>query len=147
MRKGIYKFQLTAEKIADRKEKYSIKNPSRAVEFLRKRAGNLLVQEKFWVIALSEANKIIGFAELCKGGVSHSTVDVKLIFSFLLQIPSCTSFIAVHNHPSGNVRPSVNDEKLTERIKQAAEIMGFRFLDHIIISGQLPLPHGRGLRK
>jgi len=70
-----------------------------------------------------------------KGGVSETTVDPKIILKFALD-KLASSIILVHNHPSGNPRPSMADDKITHKLKQACDNMDIQFLDHIIVAAE-----------
>ena len=89
-------------------------------------------QESFWLIMLNRRNKVIRNECIALGGVTSSTVDFKILFRRLIQ-HNATSFIAIHNHPSGDSTPSKEDIILSKKLKEAANLIGFDFLDHIII--------------
>ena len=89
-------------------------------------------QESFWVLGMNAGNQEILNECLFKGGMVITTVDVRIVFKRLL-MAGCVSFIVIHNHPAGDVKPSVADEKITQRLKEGADILGLYFLDHIII--------------
>jgi DNA repair protein RadC len=91
-----------------------------------------LAHEQFWIILLNRAHKILHLTPISKGGISATVVDPKLIFSVALEWKA-SSIILVHNHPSGNITPSENDKKLTDKIKQAARFLEITVLDHLII--------------
>lgn len=90
-------------------------------------------QEHFCVIALNNSNRVLIACELFKGGTDSTIADVKIICKLLLQFGS-KSCILVYNHPSGNLKPSEIDFKLTERIKQALVLLDMRLQDHLIVS-------------
>jgi DNA repair protein RadC len=92
-----------------------------------------LLHEEFWVIYLNRNNRIIKSENLSKGGVAGTVVDQKIIFKRALQLLA-SSIVLAHNHPSGNLRPSQEDLKITKKIKAGAEILGLKVLDHLIIS-------------
>jgi len=91
-----------------------------------------LPQEEFWVIHLSRANRIIGRDCVSRGGTSQTVVDIKLVMKKALENLS-SSLIFVHNHPSGNLRPSPCDDELTYRLREAAKLFDIKVLDHLII--------------
>ena len=91
-------------------------------------------QESFWVIGLNNANKVILKDCLFLGGLNCSIVDVKLIFRRLLKA-GASGFLCVHNHPGGNIHPSTEDDRVTEKIKETGKIIGLPLLDHIIVGG------------
>ncbi len=99
---------------------------------LMRHALERLEYEQFWVLHLNRANRLMAKECLSKGGTASTVVDVKLLMKRAVDKLS-TSLILVHNHPSGNLRPSPEDDRLTERIKKAAAILDIRVLDHVII--------------
>jgi DNA repair protein RadC len=92
-----------------------------------------LPHEEFWVLFLNNSNKVISKSQLSKGGISGTIVDTRLVFKLALE-SSATSLILCHNHPSGNVKPSDSDIKITKRLKIAGESLDVQVLDHLIIT-------------
>ncbi|HUW05392.1 MAG TPA: DNA repair protein RadC [Williamwhitmania sp.] len=90
--------------------------------------------EEFWVLLLNRANKIIGRERTSMGGVSGTVVDLKLILKRGLEVLA-SSIILCHNHPSGNNKPSDHDKQITQKVKQACELLDISLLDHIIVAG------------
>jgi len=93
-----------------------------------------LPHEEFWVLYLNQATKIIRTEQLSKGGISTTTVDVRLAFRKALEL-SATSMILCHNHPTENLVPSESDKRLTQKFQKAGENLDIRVLDHIIVGG------------
>lgn len=93
----------------------------------------LLNTEEFWVMHLSRANRVITCDRISRGGTAATVVEPKLVLKSAVDRLS-SSIILVHNHPSGNLRPSPQDDALTSKIKKGAEILEIRVLDHVIIS-------------
>jgi DNA repair protein RadC len=91
--------------------------------------------EEVKLMLLNRANKVLGIANLSKGGTSGSVIDIKVLFQYVIK-SNASSFIIAHNHPSGNLIASENDKNITKTIKDAAAIMSVSFLDHIIITPQ-----------
>ena len=89
--------------------------------------------EQFKVILMNKANRVLGIYELSTGGVSSTVVDTKLVFIAALKANSC-NIILSHNHPSGNLKPSRQDEELTAKIKEAGKFLDIQVSDHIIVS-------------
>jgi DNA repair protein RadC len=85
------------------------------------------------VIYLNRASNSIGWQKISQGGITGTVVDVRMILATALKCGS-TSLILSHNHPSGNLFPSGNDDKLTKQIKNACDIMEIKLLDHLIIT-------------
>jgi DNA repair protein RadC len=90
--------------------------------------------EEFWVIYLRQNNTIIKMQQQSKGGISGTIVDVRLILKDAI-LNKASTIILCHNHPSGELNPSEADKQITYKIKQSAQIMDIRILDHIIIGG------------
>jgi DNA repair protein RadC len=91
--------------------------------------------EQFKVLFLNKANKVLGVFEVSTGGVTGTVADPKLIFVAALKANAC-SIIISHNHPSGNLKPSEPDERLTEKIKQAGQLLDIKLIDHIIVTSE-----------
>ncbi len=92
----------------------------------------LLEQEVFVVMYLNRAHHIQGIHEIARGGISSAMVDLRLLFKPAIVYPS-ESIIVAHNHPSGVLRPSPEDFKLTERVVELAQMLGICVLDHLIV--------------
>lgn len=92
----------------------------------------LLEQEVFIVMYLNRAHHIQGIHEIARGGISSAMVDLRMLFKPAIVYPS-ESIIVAHNHPSGVLRPSPEDLKLTERVVELAQMLGICVLDHLII--------------
>ena len=91
-----------------------------------------LPHEEFWILMLDKGNRIIGKDLIGRGGVSATIADPKIIFQAALR-SLASSIILFHNHPSGNLKPSQSDIRLTKRIKQSADLLEITVLDHIIV--------------
>ncbi|MEI6817930.1 MAG: DNA repair protein RadC [Bacteroidota bacterium] len=89
--------------------------------------------EEFWILLLNRSNKIIEKKQVSSGGVSGTVVDPKMLFRIAIQLLA-SSMILCHNHPSGNIKPSEADIKLTKQIKEAGKFLEIPVLDHIIIT-------------
>src|ERR1700688_4045524 len=90
-----------------------------------------LIHEEFWVLLTGRSQKVLGKELISKGGLSEVLVDIKIIFSMALQHQASNIFL-IHNHPSGNLKPSQQDINLTKRIIDASKILDINILDHII---------------
>lgn len=111
----------------------SLSDPQTIVAMLNSCYGlNRLAEEHVCIIALSTKSKPLGVFEVSHGSVNASLCNPREIFIRLL-LSGASSFVLSHNHPSGDCTPSKEDIKMTRRIKEAADIMGIYFLDHIII--------------
>ncbi|MRX38823.1 DNA repair protein RadC [Flavobacterium sp. LC2016-23] len=92
-----------------------------------------LPHEEFWVLFLNNSNKVISKSQLSKGGISGTIVDVRLVFKLALEI-NATGLILCHNHPSGALKPSDADIKITKKLKWAGDSLDVKVLDHLIIT-------------
>jgi len=88
--------------------------------------------EVFAVIFLNIANKIMHYEVISEGGITGTVADPRIILKKALQ-HDAVNLILCHNHPSGNIKPSRQDEALTQKIKEAAAYMEIRLMDHIIV--------------
>ena len=89
--------------------------------------------EVFAVVFLNRANKINHFEIISKGGITGTVADPRIILKKALE-EDATSIVLCHNHPSGNLQPSRADEELTRKIKEAANYLDIKIIDHIIVS-------------
>ena len=98
--------------------------------------------EEFKILLMNRSNAVLGLLPVSKGGISGTVTDVRIILQAALK-SNASGLIVCHNHPSGNLKPSDSDIRLTSRLKQAAELMDMRLLDHLIItdSGYMSFAH------
>jgi len=92
-----------------------------------------LSHEEFWVLILNRSNRVIGNIRISQGGISGTVIDVRLILKNALD-RLASSLVLCHNHPSGNLKPSDADIKITTKISDASRTMDIQLLDHIIIA-------------
>ena len=92
-------------------------------------------QECFVVLTLDGANRLIDNAIIFQGTLTESLVHPREIFAKAIE-DRAASIVLAHNHPSGNVEPSFEDEQVTEKLKSAGELLGIRVLDHLIVTKQ-----------
>lgn len=96
---------------------------------------NGLKVEEAWVIFMNQAAKVIRKQRISIGGLASTQVDVRVIMKEAL-LCGATAFFLVHNHPSGNIKPSLDDDRLTGALVEAGRMMNIRALDHIIIGNK-----------
>lgn len=89
--------------------------------------------EEFKILLLDRNNRCMGIVPISKGGISSTVVDAKLLFAAALKARAC-AIILGHNHPSGNLKASVQDKSLTEKLSKAGHVLDMPILDHIIIA-------------
>lgn len=92
---------------------------------------NFLEQAK--MILLNRNNRVLGIVDLSKGGGSSTVMDTRVVFAIALK-STATSIILAHNHPSGNLRPSSDDVRITKKLKEAAKLLDIELHDHLIIT-------------
>jgi DNA repair protein RadC len=97
--------------------------------------GKIEMVEEFKVLLLNRANKVLGVYEASSGGITGTVADPRLILAAALKANAC-SIIISHNHPSGSLKPSKDDDQLTQKIKYAAQFHDIKLLDHIIITAE-----------
>ena len=88
-----------------------------------------------WKIRLDRSNQLLGYYTISEGGITETMADVRMILQGAL-LTNATGIILAHNHPSGSVRPGKEDDRVTKRIAEAAEIMNIRVNDHIILTSE-----------
>lgn len=122
------------------------KAPSRAVERPVVRDSNeahdlarslwpddMDVRERFIVMYFNRANRFVGYYRVSAGGASGTVVDVKLVARGAIE-RLASAMMLVHNHPSGNLRPSSDDMNITDKINTMCKYMDVSLLDHLILS-------------
>ena len=95
--------------------------------------GRIAFLEEFKVILLNRSNHVLGIVDISMGGVSGTYVDPKVVFAVALKGNS-SGIILTHNHPSGSIRPSEADIKLTKRLVECGKLLDINVWDHIILS-------------
>lgn len=89
-------------------------------------------QEEFWVLMLARNNAIKCGECVGIGSTNATIVDVKVILKKAID-NLAEGMILIHNHPSGNLTPSPQDDSITHKIKSAAALMDIKVLDHLIV--------------
>jgi len=103
-----------------------------AFELLRPIIGELQ-HEEFWILYLNNSNKVLQSAQLSKGGLTGTLVDVRIVMKEALQL-GAVALVLAHNHPSGTLKPSNADLEVTQKLKSASEALDIKVLDHLIIT-------------
>jgi len=122
--------RLNAESV----QKQAIKGSHEVAQYLNEKFKDL-TYEVFAVIFLNQANKIIHFEVISKGGITGTVADPRIILRLALEF-GAVSIILCHNHPSGNLNPSNADKAITKKIGDAGSLMDIKLLDHIIVSDE-----------
>ena len=88
--------------------------------------------EEFKILLMNRSNSVLGIMEVSKGGISGTVTDVRLVFQAAIKA-NASGIICCHNHPSGNLNPSESDTRLTQKLKEAGNLMDIQLLDHLIL--------------
>ncbi|MCQ2317019.1 MAG: DNA repair protein RadC [Bacteroidales bacterium] len=118
-------------RFAEAAQKVRINNSLEAFEYFYSRMSDLS-HEQFWVLLLSSSNEVMKMERIGVGGLNSTVADPKIIFGAAIE-NHAAALMLCHNHPSGNVRPSTDDRKLTEKIVNGGKLLDIKVLDHIII--------------
>lgn len=103
-------------------------------DFMKKIYGNeILIYESSYILMCNSQLQIIGYGLISKGDSKCTCVDVKTICKFCVDT-MCVAAIFVHNHPSGDLRPSRHDDDITKRIKESLNIFGIKLIDSVIVT-------------
>lgn len=95
-----------------------------------------LPHEELWVVFVNRTGKVISKQRISQGGLSGTTADVRIILKAAIE-SLASGILLFHNHPSGNLKASEQDDSLTEKLKKAASFLDINLLDHIIIADTL----------
>ncbi|MBP3767098.1 MAG: DNA repair protein RadC [Prevotella sp.] len=124
-------------------ERPDLGTATRMYNYLHTHMQDLDVEEA-WLLLMNQNFRLIKSLRLSHGGITETAVDVRLIIKEAV-LCNATILALAHNHPSGSIRPSADDNRLTERVKKACEVMRIRFADHIIVTdGQYYSYHEQG---
>jgi len=94
---------------------------------------DLSIYESFFILLLNRSNTIQSGVKISQGGTSGTVIDFKIIAKFAIESLS-HGIILVHNHPSGNLTPSEEDKRITEKTKQGLKLFDIQVLDHLILT-------------
>ena len=112
-------------------ERLKIETSKDLYRLMKPKLGHL-PHEEFWVAAINRASRIIATRRISAGGITETTADVRIMLQFVLEMQA-PAMAVFHNHPSGNLRPSEADIKLTKKLSQAGAWMNIVLIDHLII--------------
>lgn len=117
-------------------KKVKVKNSEDSASVFRQifNSDTIEYSEEFCVLFLNSANTTIGWSKLSSGGMTSTVVDVRVLLTQAL-LCGAVALMVAHNHPSGQLVPSNDDERVTRRIAAGCEAIGVQFLEHIILSG------------
>lgn len=130
---NVSEIEITYKTKIDKKDRKRITSSKDAYNLLKQVYNSDTVDyvENFYILILNRANEAIGVKQISQGGVSGTVADPKVIFQTALKA-NASAIILSHNHPSGNLTPSSEDIKLTEKLKGGGKFLDISILDHII---------------
>jgi len=94
-----------------------------------------LPHEEFWILLLRRSNHVLAEIKISSGGLAGTVADPKMIFGRALALRAA-AIVLIHNHPSGNPKPSTSDKSLTNNMREAGKFLDLPVLDHIIVAGK-----------
>jgi DNA repair protein RadC len=89
--------------------------------------------EEFKILLMNRSNAVLGILDISKGGISGTVTDVRVVYLAAIKA-NASGIICAHNHPSGNLNPSESDTRLTQKLKEAGNLMDIQLLDHLILT-------------
>jgi DNA repair protein RadC len=96
-------------------------------------SDTLELREEAICLYLNRANHLLGWYRISSGGITGTVIDIRLILSVALKT-AASALVLAHNHPSGNLVPSLQDREVTQKLKEASRLMDIQLLDHLILS-------------
>jgi DNA repair protein RadC len=116
-------------------ERPDLGSATRLYNYMHPKMQDLDVEE-FWLLLMNQSCRLIKDVRIAHGGITEVSVDVRILMREAV-LCNATMMAVCHNHPSGSIRPSRQDDELTKRIQKACEVMRIHFLDHVIITDGL----------
>lgn len=119
-------------KLAEIEERFVVRSSRDIYNYFHPKMADLPIEE-IWVMLLNNACKVMDTRRVAIGGISEVVADVRLVLREAI-MARATAVVLCHNHPSGSIHPSRHDDSLTDRLRQACEVMNIRFIDHVIVT-------------
>lgn len=96
---------------------------------------DIAIYESAFIILLNQGNRTIGWDKIAQGGISATVVDIRLVAKYAIDTLA-SKVILVHNHPSGQCRPSIQDNSLTRKMSEGLALLDVKLQDSLIITPQ-----------
>lgn len=132
MKKKAVEYKLKAEK-----QEFSIvkvHSSQDAVDFARQfYLDDIYIYESSFILLLNQASNVTGYAKISQGGVCSTVVDLRLVAKYAID-SLASGVIFLHNHPSGNDKPSTEDLQISKRMKEGLNLLNVKLLDSIVIT-------------
>ena len=119
-------------KLAEIEERFVVRSSRDIYNYFHPKMADLPIEE-IWVMLLNNACKVMDARRVALGGISEVVADVRLVLREAI-MARATAVVLCHNHPSGSIHPSRHDDSLTDRLRQACEVMNIRLIDHVIVT-------------
>lgn len=127
-----YKLSCTTNEM----QSVKVMGPADAVVFARNFFGDdISIYESCFLILLNRANQIIGWYKVSSGGLDATIIDKRIVSKVAVD-SLCSGVILMHNHPSGDVKPSQSDIKSTRETRECLKLFDIELMDHIILSDE-----------
>jgi len=118
-----------SQEVPDRKR---IGSSAEAFQIFKPHLSDLQTEE-VWAVFVNQSNKVLHLSKMTSGGITASMVDVRTLFKTALEHFATGIFLA-HNHPSGNLKPSEDDRRITKQVSEAGKILNIILIDHLILN-------------
>ena len=124
--------ELGRRRAVEQPERRQVRSAAQVYDYFYPLMRDLPVEE-FHVLLLNQSATIIDSVRIGVGGLTETVVDVRVILREAL-LKRATALILCHNHPSGNLRPSTHDDRLTRQVQEAARLLNLNLADHVIFT-------------
>lgn len=124
--------ELGRRRAVEQPERRQVRSAAQVYDYFYPLMRDLPVEE-FHVLLLNQSATIIDSVRIGVGGLTETVVDVRVILREAL-LKRATALILCHNHPSGNLRPSTHDDRLTRQVQEAAKLLNLSLADHVIFT-------------
>ena len=132
MSESVSEYKLT--KVKSDFQRVLITSSKDGANFIRQfYSDDIGIFESSFILLLDRSNHTIGYAKISQGGIVGTVVDVRLIAKYAIA-SLASSVILAHNHPSGNLKPSESDEKITQQVLEGLKLLEVKLLDHVILT-------------
>jgi DNA repair protein RadC len=130
--KTVKKFELKVNQTEF--EQIKITKSEDAANFIKQfYSDDIEIYESFFILLMNRSNKIIGYAKISQGGIIGTYVDKKIVLKYVID-SLASGLIIAHNHPSGVLKPSDEDIKITKQIAELCKLLETTLLDHVILT-------------
>ncbi len=118
-------------KLSESEKQFQIQSSADVYQIFQPILGDLK-HEEAWALLMNRSNKVIKKIQVSKGGITGTVIDIRLIVKEAIE-NLATNIILIHNHPSGNTKPSEDDNHITRKLKEACNLLDIHLIDHIIV--------------